>query len=96
MRANLNTLLKRQRVEAGLTVAAAAAAAKLRGEIADMVAGWEKPGDDSRPTGYSNEVAAWAHAANLANGATYGADAGVYIAEQAVELEEIADDGRIG
>ena len=61
-----------------------------------MVAGWEKPGDDSRPTGYSNEVAAWAHAANLANGATYGADAGVYIAEQAVELEEIADDGRIG
>jgi len=74
--------------------AAEAAAAKLRGEIAEMVAGWDAPAadDESHPTGYCNEIDAWAHAANLANGAKYGADAGAYIAEQAVEIEEIADD----
>jgi len=40
-----------------------------------------------------NEIAAWAHAVSLADGApTYGREAGEYIAEQAVEIEEIADD----
>ena len=75
--------------------AAEAAAAKMRGEIAEMVAGWATPAadDESMPTGYSNEIAAWAHAVSLADGAsTYGAAAGEYIAEQAVEIEEIADD----
>ena len=72
--------------------AAEAAAAKLRGEIVEMVAGWETPPADyeSRPTGYSNEIEAWAHAVTLADGAaTYGAAAGEYIAEQAVEIEEL-------
>lgn len=72
--------------------AAEAAAAKLRGEIAEMVAGWETPDadDETRPTGYSNEIEAWAHAVSLADGAsTYGAAAGAYIAEQAVEIEEV-------
>jgi len=74
--------------------AAEAAASKMRGEIAEMVAGWATPDadDERRPTGYSNEIAAWAHAVNLADGApTYGREAGEYIAEQAVEIEEIAD-----
>ena len=71
--------------------AAEAAAAKLRGEIAEMVAGWETPDADAdSPTGYSNEIEAWAHAVSLADGAsTYGREAGEYIAEQAVEIEEI-------
>jgi hypothetical protein len=72
--------------------AAEAAAAKLRGEIAAMVAGWETPDadDETSPTGYSNEIMAWARAASLADGAsTYGAAAGAYIAEQAVMIEEI-------
>ena len=72
--------------------AAEAAAAKLRGEIAEMVAGWETPAadDETSPTGYSNEIKTWAHAATLADGgSTYGAAAGAYIAEQAVEIEEI-------
>ena len=75
--------------------AAEAAASKMRGEIAEMVAGWATPDadDERRPTGYSNEIAAWAHAVSLADGApTYGREAGEYIAEQAVEIEEIADD----
>ena len=75
--------------------AAEATAVKLRGEIAEMVAGWETPDidDDSSPTGYSNEIEAWAHAEALAGGAsTYGREAGEYIAEQAVEIEEIAAD----
>ena len=72
--------------------AAEAAAVTLRGEIAEMVAGWETPDsdDESSPTGYSNEIEAWAHAVSLAAGArTYGAEAGAYIAEQAVEIEEV-------
>ena len=75
--------------------AAALAASKMRGEIAEMVAGWATPDadDERRPTGYSNEIAAWAHAVSLSDGApTYGREAGEYIAEQAVEIEEIADD----
>ncbi len=75
--------------------AAEAAAAKLRDGIAEMVAGWETPpaDDESSPTGYSNEVEAWAHAVTLADGAsTYGREAGDYIAEQAVEIEEIDRD----
>lgn len=72
--------------------AAEAAAAELRGEIAEMVAGWETPDadDESSPTGYSNEIEAWAHAVGLADGGrTYGTAAGAYIAEQAVMVEEI-------
>lgn len=72
--------------------AAEAAAAKMRGEIAAMVAGWETPAadDETSPTGYADEIAAWAHAATLADGAaTYGQSAGEYIAEQAVEIEEV-------
>ena len=50
--------------------AAEAAAAQLRGEIAEMVAGWETPDsdDETSPTGYSTEIDAWAHAATLAAG----------------------------
>ena len=75
--------------------AAEAAASKMRGEIAEMVAGWATPDadDERRPTGYSNEIAAWAHAVSLADGApTYGREAGEYIAEQAVEIEEIEEE----
>lgn len=68
--------------------AAEAAAAKLRGEIAKMVAGWEPNADDERSSGYSNEIVARAHAARLADAGTYGAAAGAYIAEQAVEIQE--------
>ena len=74
--------------------AAEAAAATLRSGIAEMVAGWETPDSDaeSSPTGYSNELEAWAHAVSLADGAiTYGAAAGSYIAEQAVEIEEMGN-----
>jgi hypothetical protein len=74
---------------------AEAVAEKLRREIADMVAGFETPDVDAdgSTTGYSNEIAAWAHAAALADGATtYGREAGEYIAELAVETEEIDDD----
>lgn len=74
--------------------AANLAAGKLRGEIAEMVAGWETPDADvaSSPTGYSNEIAAWEHAAILADGAsTYGREAGEYIAEQAVEIDDDAE-----
>jgi hypothetical protein len=72
--------------------AAEAAAATLRAGIAEMVAGWETPDadDETSPTGYSNEIEAWAHATTLADGAaTYGQAAGEYIAEQAVEIEEV-------
>jgi hypothetical protein len=72
--------------------AAVAAAARLRDEIAEMVAGWETPDadDETSPTGYTTEAAAWAHAVTLADGAaTYGQAAGEYIAQQAVEIEEI-------
>jgi hypothetical protein len=72
--------------------AAEAAAEKLRGEIANMVAGFATPDPDAyrSTTGYANEIAAWAHAEALADGATtYGHEAGEYIAEQAVEIEEI-------
>ena len=73
--------------------AAEAAAETLRGEITEMVAGWETPDADDekrKPTGYSNEIEAWAHAVSLSDGArTYGAAAGAYIADRAVEIEEI-------
>lgn len=72
---------------------AEAAAEKLRAAIAEDVAGWKIPDDaDCHQTGYINEIEAWEHATDLAeaegNG-TYGAAAGEYIAEQAVEIEEI-------
>lgn len=74
---------------------AEAAAEKLRAAIAEAVAGWKIPDDDIRQTGYLNEIEAWEHAADLAeaegNG-TYGAAAGEYIAEQAVEIEEIDEE----
>jgi len=73
---------------------AEAAAEKLRAAIAEEVAGWKIPDDaDIRQTGYLSEIEAWEHAADLAeaegNGGTYGLAAGAYIAEQAVEIEEI-------
>jgi hypothetical protein len=77
--------------------AAEAAADKLRGEIAAMVAGLETPDteddgtiDGSIPMGYSLELDSWEHAVALADGAdTYGKAAGEYIAEQAVTIDVV-------
>jgi hypothetical protein len=66
---------------------AEADAAKLREEIAAMVAGWPTPDPDEPEDEIEKE---WIIANRMADGArTYGEAAGAYIAEQAVVIEEI-------
>lgn len=72
--------------------AAESVAAALRDDIAEMVARWQTPNADSegRPTGCLPEFEVWARAAQLADGApTYGREAGEYIAEQAVGIDDV-------
>jgi len=85
--------------------AAEAWAETLRVTIAEMVAGWETPAEYAGPgTGWAKEVAAWEKAEDIAgvtydeegmrekgSAETYGEAAGAYIAEKAVEIEEIED-----
>ncbi len=69
--------------------AAEAAAEKLRAEIAAEVAGWEIL-ETSRDTGWADEVKAFFDAACIAGDAeTYGTEAAQFIAEAAVEIDEI-------
>jgi hypothetical protein len=68
------------------------AARTLREEIAVQVSELEVDVDaDGTDLGSADECAAWDHAAKLANGgATYGSEAGAYIADRAVVLAELA------
>lgn len=77
------------------------AANRLRREISEMVAGWETPDEHlTQPTGYINEIEAWASAAETAgveygdsgertanSPKTYGREAGEEIAWAAVSIE---------
>jgi hypothetical protein len=80
---------------------AANAAAVLRRDIAQMVAGWETSRELTRKPGSANEIEAWRSAAETAgvkfdddgertpdSPETYGLAAGEEIAAQAVEIEE--------
>lgn len=73
------------------------AQAKMRSEIAEMVAGWpchRDEDDHSKPTGYVHEIEAFEEAEAIAgpNRKTYGRKAGDYIASIAVVIEECEDD----
>lgn len=83
--------------------AAEAAAAALRGQIAEMVAGWPTPEEEQTRTGFTGEASAWGLAESVAavtyddNGnrtegspATWGEVVGKLIAEKAVEIREEA------
>lgn len=60
----------------------------FRFNTALMVSEWIKPEEDTN-TGNSNEVEAWKHARELSkNNKTYSMTAAVYIAEQAIIIEE--------
>lgn len=72
---------------------AEAAAEKLRAEIATEVAGWEIL-ETSRDTGWADEVEAFFDAACIAgdDAETYGTEAAQFIADAAVEIDEIDED----
>ena len=68
--------------------AADESAARLRYAVARMVADWPVAAEDSQ-TGVVGECEAWAQARELAGSATYGMDAGDYVAGLAVRVEEV-------
>lgn len=71
--------------------AAERTASALRAELAAMVAAIETDGSEDS-LGFAHEVEAWAEARELADGAeTYGAEAGAYIAGQAVTIDEVQE-----
>jgi hypothetical protein len=67
--------------------AAENAATRMRYAVARMVADWPVPAEDSR-TGVAEECEAWARARELAGSASYGMEAGDYVAGLAVRVEE--------
>jgi len=81
--------------------AAEQVAERLRGEIAEMVAGMKPEFDQGPDLGWADECEAWREAEDIAGierdedghpsdtAQTYGREAGAYIAERAVEVDEI-------
>ena len=75
----------------GSQAAADQAAAELRRELAEMIGDWSVDDDDNDGFLQADERATWARAGEISTTAKYGRAAGAYVAEQAVEIEEIED-----